>query len=66
MTPVHPVIGLEVPDDRLNRLGSFEQSALLIHQSLVLAPVFDLNVWVVFVHIPVAQVCVHHLGPVVF
>ena len=59
---VHSVICFEVPDDRLDRLPPFEQPAFFIGQPLVFAPVFDLNGWVVFVHSPVAQVCVHHLG----
>jgi hypothetical protein len=41
---VHPVIGFEAPDDRLDRLPYFEQSAFFIGQQLVFAPVFDLDV----------------------
>jgi hypothetical protein len=55
-------LGLEVPDDRLDRLASFEQPAFFIGQPLVLAPVFDLNARVLLVHAPVAQVGIHHLG----
>ena len=50
-----------VPNDRLDGLPSFEQSAFFIGQPLVFAPVFDLNVRVVFVHTLVAQVGIHHL-----
>ena len=38
MAAVQAVIGLEVPDDRLDRLSPLEQSALFIGQPLVLAP----------------------------
>ena len=62
MSAVHAVVSLKVPDDRLDRMASFEQPAFFIGQPLVLAPVFDLDVRVVLVHTPVAQVCVHHLG----
>lgn len=62
MAAVHPVVRLQVPDDRLDGLTSFEQPAFFIGQPLVFAPVFDLNGWVVFVHTPVAQVGVYHLG----
>lgn len=51
MAAVNPVDGLELPDDRLDRLATFEQLALFIGQPLVLAPVFDLNIWIVFSHI---------------
>jgi len=57
------VIGLEVPDDRLDCLAAFEQSALFVGQSLVFAPVFDLDVRVVLIHTPVAQVGIDHLRP---
>ena len=43
------MVGFQVSDDRLNRLASFEQPALFIGQPLVLATVFDLDVWVVIV-----------------
>lgn len=51
-----------MPDDRRDRLASFEQPALFIRQPLVLAPVFDLDARVVLVHAPVAQVGIHHFG----
>ncbi len=62
MGAVHTVISFGVPDDRLDRLASFEQSAFFIGEPLVLAPVFDLDVRVVLVHTPLAQVGIHHLG----
>ena len=62
MAAVHGVISFVVPDGRLDRLASFEQSALFIGEPLVLAPVFDLDARVVLVNAPVAQVCVNHLG----
>jgi hypothetical protein len=49
LTTIHQVVGFQVSDDRLNRLASFEQPALFIGQPLVLATVFDLDVWVVIV-----------------
>jgi hypothetical protein len=58
---VHPVVGLQVPDDQLDGLPPFEQHALLIGEPLVFAPVFDLDIRVALVHTPVAQVWVHHL-----
>jgi hypothetical protein len=61
VTAVHSVISLAVPDDRLDGLPSFEQSAFIIGQPLIFAPVFDLNSRVVIIHILVAQVGTHHL-----
>ena len=54
--PVHPVIGLRVPDQRLDRLAPLEQPLLVIAERLVLAAVDDLHARVVGVHAPVAQV----------
>ena len=54
--PVHPVIGLRVPDQRLDRLAPLEQPLLVVGQRLVLAAVNDLHARVVSVHAAVAEV----------
>jgi hypothetical protein len=58
---VHAVISLEVPDDPLDGLASFEQPAFFIGVTLVIAPVFDLDARVVLVHTPKAHLGVHKL-----
>ena len=50
MAAVHAAIILAVPDDRLDGLEAFEQSALYIGLPLVLATVLDLDVRAVLVH----------------
>ena len=59
--PVHPVIGLRVADQRLDRLASFQQTLLMVGERLVLAAVDDLHARVVRVHAPVAEVDDHLL-----
>ena len=40
--PIHPVIGLRVADQRLDRLAPFQQPLLVVAERLVLAAVDDL------------------------
>ena len=54
--PIHPVVGLGVADQWLDRLAPLEQALLVIAERLVLAAVDDLHARVVGVHAPVAQV----------
>ena len=60
--PVHPVIGLRVTDQRLDRLAPFEQALLVVGERLVLAAVDGLHARVVRVHAAVAQIDDHLPG----
>lgn len=61
MTAVHPVVRLQVTDDRFDGLSSLEQSALCLGEALVLAPVLDVDPWILVVHTTVAKIDVHVL-----
>ena len=56
VTAAHAVITLEVPNDRLDGLAPLEHLSLLPADPLGLAPVHDVNMGVVPIHPPVAQV----------
>ena len=53
---LHAVICLEVPNDRLNGLASFEQPSVFFADELGLASVHDAHIRIVCIHTPVAQV----------
>ena len=53
---IRPVNRLEVTNRRLHRLSPLEPAALLPGQRLVLAPVDDLNIGVVFINAAIAQI----------
>ena len=52
----HAVIGLEVPNDRLDGLAPFEQRSVLLADPLGLASVHDVHIRVLCIHTPVAQI----------
>ena len=54
--PVHAVIRLQMPNRRFHRLPPLEPAALLPGQRLVLAPVDDLDIGVVFINAAIAQI----------
>ena len=54
--PIHPVIGLQVPDGRLDRLAPAQPALLLRTQALVPASVNDLLVGVLGIHATKPQI----------
>lgn len=56
VTAVHAVVLLEVANDRLNRLASFELLPALLADALTLTPVHDGHIRVLCIHPPVAQI----------
>lgn len=62
VTAVHAVIGLEVSDDRLDRLAPFEQLSILLADPLGLASVHDVHIRVVRFYTPIAQIHEHRRG----
>ena len=59
MTANHPVVLLQMPDGRFNRLPTLEQLELFFVQPLRLAPVIDLNARVLLIDPAVAEIDVH-------
>ena len=59
---IHPMVRLQVPDGRFNRLSPLEPAPLLSGQRLVLAAMNDLDCRIVLIHPAIAQVDNHLLG----
>ncbi len=53
---IHAVIGLEVADDRLDRLTPLQLLSLLLADPFGLAPVHDVHIRVLCIHAPIAQI----------
>lgn len=62
VAPVHAVILLQVPDDRLDGLAALEQLALLLREALDLAAVHQAHIRNVGLHPAVAQVGIGRVG----
>ena len=56
VTAVPAVIGLEVADDRFDRLTTPELASLLLADPFGLAPVHDVHIRLVRIHDPIAQI----------
>ena len=59
MTATHPVVLLQMPDRRFNRLPTLEQLELFFVQPLRLASVIDLNARVLLIDPAVSEIDVH-------
>lgn len=59
MTATHPVVLLQMPDRRFNRLPTLEQLELFFVQPLRLSPVIDLNARVLLIDPAVAEIDIH-------